>query len=250
MIKSILSTVILVLLNICLYSQTGTNTKSSYISLNTGGFLPTKTQIESEQTGKVLEKYTTPGINFGLSYILEAKHLFYSGGLAARILPIGYRFTVKKEDRFDNGGLTFDYQDKTTDYYFNVLSIPLKLGYQTLENNAKQRFWVSMGVETNFTTEKSLGTGFLSSGNNPTLIDLEAETTNQVYPTFSLAGGISKVHKNGDYLKFGLEYNISNTNVINGNYIVNLKDRTINGTYRDTGTYIGFTFAYVFKLKK
>jgi hypothetical protein len=223
---------------------------SAYISLNAGTFLATQTKIESEETGKILEKYTTPGVSFGVSYILENPHLFYSGSLAARILPFGYQFTIKKKDRFDKEGLIYDYQDKLSDYYFDVLSIPLKIGYQTLENKAKQKFWLSVGLEANFTTEMSLSTGYLSSGNNSPLIDLQTESLKQVYPTFSLGGGVSKVQKNGNQLKFGLEYNISNTNIIDGNYTVNLKNSTTNGTYRDTGTYIGFNFAYAFKLKK
>lgn len=223
---------------------------SSYIEIETKVFLAAQTVIESSQTGKILENYVTPSAGLGFNYIIQNKHLTYSAGLASRILPIGYQFTVKKEDRFPKEGLIFDYQDKLSEYYFRVFSIPLKIGYQTLENRAKQKFWFSGGIETNVTSDKSLGTSFLSSGNNPPLIDVETETVNQIYPSFSLGGGISKIHKNGDELKFGLEYNISNTNIIDGNYIVNLKNRTVTGIYRDTGTYIGFNFAYVFKLKK
>lgn len=246
MIKSIFSTVILILLNLCLYSQTGTNNKSGYISLNAGTFFATQTKIESAETAKLLENYTTPGVSFGLSYIVEKPHLFYSGSLAARILPVGHKLLIKNKDalgRPENIG-TYDIFFKSSEYYFMVFSIPLKIGYQTLENNARQKFWIITGIETNFSSPAGLSVGSSNS------VDVRTESFAKVYPSFILGGGVSKVHKNGDQLKFGLEFNVSNINVIEGDYTVNLKDRTVTGTYRDTGTYLGFNFAYVFKLKK
>nr|MBC7614184.1 hypothetical protein [Pseudopedobacter sp.] len=234
----------------CAYAQSSKSPALSYLSINVGTFFATQSKIESEETGNILDNYTSPGVKLSLNYSLEKSHLFYSGGLAARILPFGYQFLIKKKDRLDQSGITYDYQDRFSEYYFYILSLPFKIGYQTLENKAKQKFLFNTGIELNFTTEMSLSTGYLSSGNNPPLIDVETESYQKAYPTFSLEGGISKVQKNGNQLKFGLEYNISKTNIIDGHYTVNLKNSTTNGTYRDTGTYLGFNFAYVFKLKK
>lgn len=246
MVKSIYF--FLIIINFyCAYSQTSKTSLFSSISLNAGTFFAAQTKIESEETAKLLEKYSTPGISFGLSYILEKPHLFYSGGLAARILPVGFKLLIKNKDLIgkpeDIG--TYDVLFNVSEYYYDIFSIPLKIGYQTIENNAKQKFWIATGIEANFTTEMGL-----SMGSSSSTIDLETESYQKAYPTFSLEGGVSKVQKNGDQLKFGLEYNISNTNIIDGAYTVNLKNSTVNGTYRDTGTYIGFNFAYVFKLKK
>jgi hypothetical protein len=113
----------------------------SNIGLTAGTFFSTQTKIENEETGNILNNYKQLGIKFGLNYSLENSHLLYSGGLSAGILPLGYQFLIKKEDRFDNGGTTYDYQDRLSDYSFYILSLPFKIGYQTLKNNANQKFW-------------------------------------------------------------------------------------------------------------
>lgn len=247
MVKVILLAVTLLSGYLNCYSQSLIRNKTPYIAINAGTFFATQTKIESDETGKLLETFNSPGVSFGLSYIVEDPHLFYSGSLAARILPTGYKLLIRNKDLTgtpDQIG-TFDVLFRQSEYFFSVLSIPVRIGYQTLENDAKQKFWVNTGIETNFISPAGL-----ILGSSRSHINLETESIAKVYPTFILGGGISKVHKNGDQLKFGLEYNISNTNILYGNYTVNLKNSSVNGTYRDTGTYIGFNFAYVFKLNK
>jgi hypothetical protein len=62
--------------------------------------------------------------------------------------------------------------------------------------------------------------------------------------------GLTSVLKGGNQMKYGLRLNISNQNLIDGIYQVNLKDRVETGTYRDTGSFYGFEVSYLFKKNK
>lgn len=241
MVKSSVIYIFCVLATFNVYAQKEKKAIFSYVTINVGTFLATQTKIESNETGKLLENFNSPGVSFGLTYTAEKSHFFMSGGLNARILPVGYQILIKNKDLTGNPANigSDDLLIKSSEYFFQILSVPLKIGYQTLENKAKQKFWVNAGIEANFTSSQGLDAGYMRTETNPT-----------TYPTFILGGGVSKVQKNGDQLRFGLEYNISNTTIVNGTYNVTLRNSSANGTFSDTGTYIGFNFAYAFKLKK
>ncbi|TKB98681.1 hypothetical protein [Pedobacter cryophilus] len=236
-------------------AQESSDKPNSYINFNIGSFINLGSSINSLQTNKIFEEFNTPGVQAGLSYEVEKKHLLFSGGISLRIVPYGYKGTIQLKDLQPNNE-RFGYFFANSRYVYFLPSLPFKITYQTNPNLANQRFWFSAGVELNFsnTKEDNYSVSYNpTNSNQPTnLLIFNSASQKQTFLALNIGTGITKIQKNGDQLRFGLNFNGSYvaTALIKGDYIVNLKDETITGTYLSNGSYLGVTIAYAYKTKK
>jgi len=216
---------------------------NSYFTIHLGSFFNLNNKFENYQTIRVLERFNTPGVNAGISYEIEKKHVTLSGGIKYRLIPFGYQYTIYDEQTNTNFNNSQFY--RRSEYFNKMSSLPLKIGYQTLENKAKQRFWFNFGLEPNFSSKSS----YNYSG---PYVQFNTYTKNKTFLFYNLGVGITKIQQNGHQLKFGLNLNVntSSTAYILGDYTVSLKDRTISGIFLSSATNVGMDFSYAFKKKK
>lgn len=249
---------LLFLYKINVSAQTDSLKFNKYVKISIGAFNPYQTKIENFNSGKILEYYKTPGVNFSYQLEYQKKHLFFSSGINFRILPTGYQFTIRNQDLFNRELFSNDFEYKISEYFYGIYSVPFLYGYQTNLNKAKQRVWVNGGIEIN-----SIRSGQLESrisyddANSNTFKIVEFISVSDTkgpkakyFLTYHLGLGLTSVFERGNQLKYGLRLNISNENLIDGSYQVNLKDRLETGTYRDTGSFYGFEVSYLFKKNK
>lgn len=249
---------LLFLYKINVSAQTDSLKFNKYVKISIGAFNPYQTKIENFNSGKILEYYKTPGVNFSYQLEYQKQHLFFSSGINFRILPAGYQFIFRSKDLINSTSLTLDINEKISEYFYGIYSVPFLFGYQTNLNKAKKRVWVNGGIEIN-----SIRSGELTSRysyvdkdkNTYEIVDfISVSDTNgpkaKYFLTYHLGLGLASVFESGNQLKYGLRLNISNENLIDGSYQVNLKDRLETGTYRDTGSFYGFEVSYLFKKNK
>ena len=203
----------------------------------------------------IFETYNTPGAQAGLSYDIEKNHFLFSGGFSVKLVPYGYRGIIQLEDLQPNNE-RLPYYFSNSRYVYFLPSLPIKVTYQTNLNKTNQRFWFSLGSELTFSnTKEDNFSVFYNSTNSNQPINLLQFNSNSIKQTFlalNIGTGITKIQKNGDQLRFGLNANASYIadSFIKANYTVNLKDETIRGTYRLNGSNFGVTIAYAYKTKK
>ena len=229
-----------------------------YIKISLGAFNPYQTKIENANSGKILEYYKTPGVNLSLQLEYQQQHLVFSSGINFRILPAGYQFIIRNQDLFNRQNFVSDFEFQISEYFYGIYSVPFLIGYQTNFNKAKQRAWINSGIEIN-----SIRSGQLTS--NVSYDDANSNTFKVVdfisvsdtdgpkakyFLTYHLGLGFTSVLKAGNQIKYGLKLNVSNENLIDGRYQVNLKNRVETGTYRDNGSFYGFEVSYSFKKNK
>ena len=229
-----------------------------YIKFSLGAFNPYQTEIENLNSGKILEYYKTPGFNLSLQLEYQKKNLFFSSGINFRILPSGFKFTIRKKDLFNAENFVSDFEDKISEYFYGIYSVPFLIGYQKSFNNLKQKFWINSGIEFNSIRSGELRSNFLyddENSNTYSVVDyISVSDTDgpkaKYFLTYHFGVGLTSVLKGGNQLKYGLRLNVSNENLIDGRYQVNLKDRVETGTYRDNGSFYGFEVSYSFKKNK
>ena len=229
-----------------------------YIKFSLGAFNPYQTKIENVNSGKILEYYKTPGVNLSLQLEYQKEHLFFSSGINFRILPAGYQFIIRNKDLFNRENFVNDFEFQISEYFYGIYSVPFLIGYQTNFNKPRQRAWINGGIEIN-----SIRSGQLTS--NVSYDDANSNTYKVVdfisvsdtkgpnakyFLTYHLGIGLTSVLEGGNQLKYGLRLNVSNENLIDGRYQVNLKNRVETGTYRDNGSFYGFEVSYSFKKNK
>lgn len=240
------------------FAQTDSIKFQKFIKIGIGAFNPYQTKIENLNSGKILDYYKTPGVNLSLQLEYQKKHLFFSSGVNFRILPAGYQFIIKNKDLFNRENFVNDFEFQISEYFYGIYSVPFLIGYQTNFNKYTQRAWINGGIEIN-----SIRSGQLTSNvsyddansNNFKVIDFfSVSDTNgpqaKYFLTYHLGLGLTSVLKVGNQIKYGLKLNISNQNLIDGRYQVNLKNRVETGTYRDNGSFYGFEVSYLFKKNK
>jgi hypothetical protein len=250
--------ILLALLNIAIVkiqAQESFNKSNKYINFNIGSFISIGSNINSRQTNKIFEEYNTPGAQAGLSYDIEKKHFIFSSGLSVKLVPYGYKGTIMLEDLQPNNE-RFPYYFANSRYVYFLPSLPLKLTYQTNPNKAQQRFWYSLCAELTFSNAKednyNLTYNSTNSNQPINLFQFNSNSNKQTFLALNLGTGITKIQKNGDQLRFGINANASYIagSFIKANYIVNLKDEIITGTYSSNGSNFGITMAYAYKTNK
>ena len=236
-------------------AQESSNKSNSYINFNIGSFISIGSSIDSRQTNKIFETYNTPGAQAGLSYDVEKKHLLFSGGLNVKLVPYGYKGVIMLED-LQPINERFGYPFTNSRYVYFLPSLPFKLTYQTNPNLANQRFWFGFGAELTFSNarEDNYSVSYNSTNSNQpiNLLQFNSFSKKMTFFAWNLSSGITKIQKNGDQLRFGVNLNVSYVadNFVQANYIVNLKDETIAGIYRMNGSNFGVTIAYAYKRNK
>lgn len=240
------------------YSQTDSTKFNKYVKIGFGTFIPYQTNIDNFKSGKILEHYKTPGVNLSIQLEYQKDHLFFSSGINYRILPSGYKALIRSQELFNSTSLTSDIDFKVSEYFYGIYSVPILLGYQTKIKNDKQKVWINGGIEIN-----SLRSGILTNrlsyvdvnNNVYEIIDFVSVSDTKgpkarYFLTYHFGLGLTSVLKVGNQIKYGLKLNISNQNLIDGRYQVNLKNRVETGTYRDNGSFYGFEVSYSFKKNK
>lgn len=236
-------------------AQESSYKSNHYLNFNIGSFISVGSGIDSRQTNKIFEEYNTPGAQAGLSYDIEKNHFLFSGGLSVKLVPYGYKGTIQIEDLQPNNE-RFGYYFANSRYVYFLPSLPFKLTYQTNPNKAQQRFWFSLGAELAFSNPKedNYSVSYNSTNSNQpiNLLEFNSNSDKQTFLALNIGTGITKIQKNGDQLRFGINANASYiaNSFIRANYTVNLKDETINGTYRSNGSNFGITIAYARKVRK
>lgn len=249
---------LLVLCETYSFAQTDSLKFNKYVKISIGAFNPYQTKIENFNSGKILEYYKTPGVSFSYQLEYQKQHLFFSSGINFRILPAGYQFTIRNQDLFNREFFSNDFEYKISEYFYGIYSIPFLVGYQTNLNKAKQRVWVNSGIEINTIRSGQLESSVSyddANSNTFKIVDFISVSDTKgpkakYFLTYHLGLGLTSVLKGGNQMKYGLRLNISNQNLIDGIYQVNLKDRVETGTYRDTGSFYGFEVSYLFKKNK
>ena len=229
-----------------------------YFKIGIGGFNPYQTKIENFNSGKILENYKTPGVNISFQSEYQKEHLFFSSGINFRILPTGYKFTIRNADLFNRENYIFDFEDKISEYFYGIYSIPLVVGYQTKSNKSNQRLWLNGGIEINSIRSGELRSSFLYDDENSNTYSVVEFTSisdtkgpnAKYFLTYHLGLGLTSLLKGGNQFRYALRLNISNQNIIDGRYQVNLNDRVETGTFRDNGSFYGFEVSYSFKKNK
>lgn len=236
-------------------AQESSEKSVSYINFNIGSFINLGNSINSKQTNKIFEEFNTPGVQAGLSYEIERKKFLLSGGLNIRIVPYGYKGIIQLND-LQPKNERFPYFFANSRYVYYLPSLPFKFTYQTKTNLAQQRFWFSIGTELNFSNFKeddfSVSYNSTNSSQPVELLVFNTSIQKQTFLAVNFGTGITKIQKNGDQIRFGLNLNANyvGSALIKGDYLVNLKNETINGTYSSNGSNFGLSIAYALKQDK
>jgi hypothetical protein len=253
--KKVILLALLTIAIVKIQAQESGDKTNNYINFNIGSFINIGTSIDSRQTNKIFETYNTPGAQAGLSYDIEKNHFLFSGGFSVKLIPYGYKGTIQLEDLQPNNE-RFPYYFANSRYVYFLPSLPVKITYQTNPNRANQRFWFSLGTELAFSNPKednySVSYNPTNSNQPINLLEFNSKSDKQTFLALNLGTGITKIQKNGDQLRFGINANASyiTSSLIKANYTVNLKDETIRGTYRLNGSNFGVTIAYAYKANK
>lgn len=228
-------------------AQINANRTRHYVSIVGSGFLRTSTNIKSFGSQALLQKSNMPGVTFGPDYTRVAKSgVTVMAGLKFQIVPVAYRFNVTVQ----SFGETKQWQDNSAEYSVVQFFVPVQMGY-TFKTNRDWEPSINLGANAINLSSYYLRVQSSTDGNQFQLVVQSPQSgPAKWWVTYTASAKLARNLANGDQIFVGLNGNLSNLTIHNGEYAFSLKGRTDNGTYTDNGSYVGLHFGYSFLKKR